>query len=60
MCGGRCPIRILLARNLRVLLGCMLSAPTAEFFNVDFPFNFLFILRRIIIPPLADGTLKPY
>jgi len=35
-------------------------APRAEFLILQLPLNLLLVLRRVIIPPLADGTAQSY
>ena len=34
-------------------------APTAELLQIELPLNLLLVLRRVVIPPLADGAPEP-
>ena len=51
-------------RNSMLCLLCLLmrgvlSAPSAKFGKLDFPFYFADIFARPVIVPLAHGALKP-
>ncbi len=38
----------------------VLPAPRAKLLQIEFPLDFLLVLRRIIIAPFADGTFERY